>query len=220
MVMDKRSEQLQQLADIRAMMERSSRFISLSGLSGIAAGIIALIGVAVIYLYLGVKPFEANYVTLLNDYNYSNWGIKLVPFFIMTSLSVFTLAGILGLFFTYRRAKIAGQKIWSPTSKRVVGNGFLAMLAGAFFCLALMTRFSFDLILPTSLVFYGLACVNASKYTVNDILYLGICEIGLGIIGLFTTEYGIEIWAIGFGVLHIAYGILLYKKYESSPQIA
>lgn len=213
--MNKRSEQLQQISDIRAMMERSTRFISLSGLSGVAAGIIALIGVFATYAYLGVGPFSADYVDQLNNYNYENWGVRLVPFFIYNSLFVFGLACIAGLFFTWQRTHKSGLNIWDSTSKRVVLNGFIPMVAGVFFCLALMTRFSFDLIFPTSLIFYGLACVNASKYTLNDILYLGIIEIFLGIIGLFTTEYSIELWAIGFGLLHIIYGIVLYRKYES-----
>ncbi len=220
MVMDKRSEQLQQLTDIRNMMEHSSRFQSISGLSGIGAGIIALLGVLITYLYLGCSPFSASYVSQLNDYDYANWGIRLIPFFILNALAIFTLSSLVGFFFTYKRAKTAGQNIWGNTSKRVFGNGFLPMFVGAFFSLALMSRHSFDLIIPASLIFYGLSCVNASKYTISEIFYLGIFAIGLGTIGLFTTEYGIEIWAIGFGFLHIGYGIVMYMKYESSQESA
>ena len=41
-----KEEQLQNLAEIRSLMERSSRFISLSGLSGVGAGVCALVGSA------------------------------------------------------------------------------------------------------------------------------------------------------------------------------
>ena len=57
MVMDKRNEHLETLSEIRSLMERSSRFISLSGLSGVAAGVFALMGAAMVYVYLRMVPF-------------------------------------------------------------------------------------------------------------------------------------------------------------------
>lgn len=213
--MDKRTEQLEHLTEIRAMMERSSRFISLSGFAGIAAGIIALIGVAVTYLYLGSKPFEANYLEHFNNPAFTNWGIKIMPFFVINAAIVFILSSIIGVYFTSRSARRKGQKIWVATSKRMIVNGVIPMLAGGLFCLALMIRGSFDLVLPTSMIFYGLACINGSKYTLNDILYMGVFMLCLGSVALFITEYGIEFWAFGFGILHIVYGAIMYNKYES-----
>jgi hypothetical protein len=43
---------------------------------------------------------------------------------------------------------------------------------------------------------------------------LGICEIGLGLIASIYMGYGLLFWAVGFGVLHIIYGIVMYMKYE------
>ena len=72
---------------------------------------------------------------------------------------------------------------------------------------------------PACLVFYGLALVNASKYTLTDIRYLGYCEIIVGLLNMQWIGQGLYFWAFGFGVLHIVYGILMWWKYErGNPQ--
>jgi uncharacterized membrane protein HdeD (DUF308 family) len=65
-----------------------------------------------------------------------------------------------------------------------------------------------------TLVFYGLALINASKYTVRDVFYLGICEIVLGVLSMFLTGFTLLFWALGFGILHILYGTIMYFKYD------
>jgi len=216
MVMDKRSEQLQHLTEIRSMMERSSRFISLSGLSGVAAGIIAILGVAVTYMYLGTSPFDRHTIEVMQDPNYVNWGYGVLTFLIGIALIVFGLAAVFGMYFTYKATHKRGQTLWRSSSKRVLANGMLPLITGGIFCLALILKGHIELLLPSSLIFYGLACINSSKYTLNDILYMGIIEVVLGCIGLFHTDFGLELWALGFGVLHIVYGAIMYKKYEGN----
>jgi hypothetical protein len=56
--------------------------------------------------------------------------------------------------------------------------------------------------------------INASKYTFNDIRYLGFCEIILGLGAAVYVGYGLYFWALGFGILHIIYGAMMYYKYE------
>src|SRR5678815_1438909 len=59
--MSEQQQSLSAIRDIRQMMERSSRFISLSGLSGISAGICALVGAWVAYPYVyGYKAYIIN----------------------------------------------------------------------------------------------------------------------------------------------------------------
>ena len=118
------------------------------------------------------------------------------------------------LFFTTHKARRKGQAIWGPLTRRLLFNLALPLLAGGIFCLALFYHGQVGLIAPATLVFYGLALVNASKYTLDDIRHLGIAEIALGLAALFLLGNGLEFWAIGFGVLHILYGTLLYFKYE------
>ena len=50
--MNEQNQHLETLQDIKKIMERSSRFLSLSGLSGIAAGICALAGSVIAYKWI------------------------------------------------------------------------------------------------------------------------------------------------------------------------
>lgn len=202
------------LQDIRSMMERSSRFISLSGLSGIAAGIIALAGAGAVYLFLGIGPFDQKRLYYVTAKSIERWGLDYVSFFLLDALVVLLLAVSAGIFFTTRKASQKGQKIWDPLTRRLLINLMIPLLTGGIFCLALFAHGYIGLIAPSTLIFYGLALINASKYTLNDIRYLGISEIVLGMIGLFQLGYGLELWAIGFGLLHILYGSVMYFKYE------
>ena len=215
MVMDKRNEQLEHLSEIRSLMERSSRFISLSGLSGIAAGIFALIGAAAVYVYFDITPFDENLVYYSDVVAAEKrWGMDYLTFFFLDAALVFIFAVAGGIFFTTRKAKQKGQKIWDKLTQKLLLNLLIPLAAGGVFCLALMKHGEFGLVAPATLVFYGLALVNGGKYTLSDIHYLGLSEIVLGLIALFYIGYGLEFWAIGFGVLHIIYGTVMYFKYE------
>ncbi|MBI1225297.1 MAG: hypothetical protein GC192_08680 [Bacteroidetes bacterium] len=196
------------------MMERSSRFISLSGLSGVAAGSFALLGAAMVYIYLGLQPFSNYKIFYAEALRNGKWGIDYVTFFLLDAALVFVLAVASGIYFTTRKAKRKGQKVWDQSALRMLSNLAIPLIVGGIFCLVLYRERQILLIAPATLVFYGLALVNGSKFTLNDIRYLGLCEIGLGIIGLFFPGYGLELWAIGFGLLHIAYGLVMYRKYE------
>jgi hypothetical protein len=208
------NEHLETLTEIRSMMERSSRFISLSGLSGVAAGSFALLGATLVYVYLGLRPFSNYRIFYAEVLNQGKWGIGYETFFVLVAAAVFLLAVSSGIYFTTRKARRKGQKVWDKSAFRMITNLAIPLFVGGIFCLVLYREGQILLIAPATLVFYGLALVNGSKYTLDDIRYLGFCELGLGIIGLFFPGYGLELWAIGFGILHIVYGLVMYRKYE------
>ncbi len=190
-------------------MKRSSRFLSLSGLSGIAAGTFALIGAAVAYMYLGYES--------LNDYSARNsgkWGLDFETFFLLDAGIVLVLALAAGILFTVRKARKENQPIWDHNSRQMLINFFIPLAAGGLFCLIQLQQGQYELIAATTLLFYGMACLNSGKYTHTDIYYLGLCEIALGLLAALVHEYSLLFWAIGFGVLHIVYGIAMYVKYE------
>ncbi len=208
------NQHLEALSEIRSLMERSSRFISLSGLSGVIAGIAALIGAAFAYAYLGIGPFEQTRPYYVAAPEAEKWGMDFITFFLLDASSVVLAAVGFGVLLTTRKAKRKGQKIWDALTRRLLLNLLIPLIVGGVFCLALFKHDFIALIAPATLIFYGLALVNASKYTIHNVIYLGLAEIILGIIASFYLGYGLEFWTIGFGFLHIIYGAWMYFKYE------
>ncbi|HEX5653814.1 MAG TPA: hypothetical protein VFX58_12110 [Chitinophagaceae bacterium] len=204
-------DSLQEVKDIRRLMERSSRFISLSGISGVAAGLCALAGAAIAELVI-FKKYYVNY----NDRGYftaSDFeGLRMQ--LLLLGAAVFVVAFSLAFYFTWQKTKKQGVSLWNPTSRRLFWNIVIPLAAGALFILSMLQYNEWRFIAPACLVFYGLALVNASKYTLTDIRYLGYCEIVLGLINMQWIGYGLYFWAIGFGILHILYGIIMWWKYE------
>lgn len=195
-------------------MERSSRFLSLSGLSGVVAGTIALAGAALAFAYLGLTPFAASGAHYPISGAPHPWGLSPLAFFALDAALVLTGALAGGIYFTTRRARRQGLPIWDALTRRLLINLLIPLVAGGLFAVALYLQGLPALIAPATLIFYGLALINASKYTLDDIRYLGFAETGLGLLGAFAPGYGLELWAIGFGVLHILYGLLMYRKHE------
>lgn len=196
------------LAHIRSMMERSSRFISLSGLSGVFSGLSALIGGLYVY-----QLFKANGVDYF-DGEIIEIPAKLVYELFVTGIVILICAFTFGLLFTIRKSKKYDLPIWTSATKKMLFNLAIPLLAGGIFCLALLYHGIYGLVAPATLIFYGLALINAEKYTFSDIKYLGFCELALGFISLFYIGYGLVFWIIGFGILHILYGLIMFKKYK------
>ena len=207
-------QHLQTLSDIKRIMERSSRFISLSGLSGVWAGLTGLGGAWIAYNWLNsyYAAWEGRGDYL--DTDYAILRMKLI--LLAAGVLLVALAG--GTYFTWRRARRNRLPIWDATSRKVLINIGIPLATGAFFILGLMEDHYVSLIAPSCLVFYGLALVNASKYTLSDIRYLGITEIVLGILNLFFLRNGLYFWTLGFGVLHIVYGVVMWWKYERTAK--
>lgn len=196
------------LAHIRSMMERSSRFISLSGLSGVFAGLSALVGGLYVY-----QLFKANGVEYFTDEHIILTG-SLVSELIWIGVIILACAFAFGTFFTVRKSKKYNLPIWTSATKNMLFNLAVPLAAGGIFCLALMYHGSYGFVAPSTLIFYGLAVINAEKYTFSDIKYLGFSELLLGCISLFYIGYGLIFWIIGFGILHIVYGLVMFKKYK------
>ena len=194
---------LQDISDIKNMMNKSSQFISLSGLSGILAGVYALIGA-----YIGHELIQNNdnYIITLES---NTFKLIVLTAFIVLFLSIGT-----ALLLTISKAKKEGETVWNSSSKRLLINFLIPLVTGGVFGLLLLRNGIYGLIAPVTLIFYGLACVNASKYTLRDVRYLGITIIILGLLATEFTRYALEFWALGFGVCHIVYGSMMHFKYD------
>jgi hypothetical protein len=210
---NQQQDTLQEVKDIRRMMERSSRFISLSGLSGVSAGFFAIIGAA-IARYVIFKDYYGRYD------DSGNWSkeefARLKIQLLGLSAAVFAAAFLSAFYFTWRKSSKQGVSLWNHTSRRLFWNMVIPLIAGGLFILGMLQYNHWDFVAPACLIFYGLALVNASKYTLTDIRYLGYCEIIVGLINMQLIGYGLYFWTLGFGVLHIIYGIVMWWKYERS----
>jgi hypothetical protein len=198
-------QSLETLQDIKRMMERSSRFISLSGLSGVSAGVFAIIGAFIAHIWIRDYLADAN-----------GRGGTFETKMLGLAIAVLAAALLTSTWFTWRKARKSHLPIWDHASKKLAINMAIPLAAGGFFALGLLQHGGWNFIAPACLVFYGLALVNASKYTLTDIRYLGILEIILGCINMYFPHEGLYFWTTGFGLLHIIYGLIMWWKYERS----
>ncbi|MCK8480144.1 hypothetical protein [Psychroserpens algicola] len=198
---------LQDITEIKNLMHKSSRFISLSGLSGILAGIYALIGAAAAY-YI-VTNSSRGYLIL-------DGTIYKICMAILVGVAALSIAT--GIFLTTKKAKKNGEKIWDNSSKRLLINFLIPLVTGGIYILIILNQERYGHTAALMLIFYGLALISASKYSLGDIRYLGLTEIILGLICAFYPSYGFWFWVIGFGFMHIFYGTLMHFKYDRKKE--
>lgn len=208
--MQEKNVHLDTLQDIKQMMERSSRFISLSGLSGIGAGICALGGA---FFTLRMISSEQDRGVDFRQLAFET-GSDLQQGLLLIGAITFTAALMVAFAFTYMRSVKTGNSIWSATSRRLLWNTLIPLAVGGIVTIRFIEWGYGGLVAPTCLLFYGLALINGSKYTVSEIRWLGFSQLVLGIINLWMIGYGLLFWAFGFGVLHIIYGAMMWWKYE------
>lgn len=215
--MEENTNHLDQLKEIRQIMEKSTKFISLSGISGVWVGFVAIIGIAAVFFnfdsyfvsrYIDGGVFKSEDLLKIADL------LTLIYFVIIDALLmlVFAIGG--AALFTMRKAKKKGLSVWDNTAKRFIVSMLIPLVTGGLFSIILIYQGMFGMVGPATLIFYGLALFNAGRYTLNDIRYLGLLEIILGLLAAVFIGYTAIFWAIGFGLLHIIYGLVMYFKYE------
>jgi hypothetical protein len=198
---------------IRKLMEESSRFLSLSGLSGVIAGLTAIAGALFVFFFIpGARSVHLeNYLTghAVSENLTIRWQLMAV------AVVVLLIALLCAFFLSAGKAKKVGKRFWSPASRRMVVSLFIPLVTGGLFVIALLMNHFISLIVPALLIFYGLALVNAGKFTLGEIFILGILQIITGLFAVFVHGFDLLFWVAGFGVLHIVYGLLMYRKYEA-----
>jgi hypothetical protein len=206
--MKQKDDYQQDLASIRDLMDRSVKFISLSGLSGILAGIYALMGAAYAYVLVYVRFRSSD-----NPYG-SDGEMALAVHLVLIALLVLAASLFTGWLMSWRKSKALGISVWNDTSKRLVINLAIPLVSGGLLILVIISRGYWDLVAGASLIFYGLALLNASSNLYKEIRYLGYAEILLGLICAAYPGFGLLFWAVGFGALHVVYGAVMYRKYD------
>lgn len=215
-----------ELASIRSLMERSSKFISLSGLSGILAGCYALIGAFFAYKVIHASPLyqiiNTGDTPIMSPMPATDapvtglfYGEDTLTLPLLSIAVIVLIASVVtGFILSMKKAKRKGQPIWSKTSQSLLFHMATPLIAGGILIFILLFRGHYGIVAPTSLIFYGLSLVSASNFTFTMVKYLGLCEIALGLIAACLPGYGLLFWAFGFGVLHIIYGGMMYLKYD------
>lgn len=198
----------QELAEIKSMMERSTRFLSLSGLAGVLAGIYAFVGAGIAYywIYFPDTTYGQEFIPMNGETLHVN--------LMAVALVVLILAIGSAYLLSQQKSQRNAHQFWSPASKRFLLALFIPVLAGGLFSFALIHENAYQLIAATTLIFYGLGLINASHFTLGEIKNLGIGQLFLGILAAFFPEFGLVCWALGFGVLHVVYGSMMYYRYD------
>ena len=208
--MNKQEDYIRDIAEMRSLMERSSKFLSLSGLAGILAGFYALAGVAIAY-----TVFDFPQILMANN-SLSNNNSALTPLrsvFLLAILVLFLAIGT-AVFLSYRKAGKRQETFWNPTAKRLLINMSVPLATGGLLILILIAKGLVLLVAPFTLVFYGLSLYNAGKFTYGEIKSLGLIDIALGLFSALFPGYELICWALGFGVAHIVYGMYMHYRYE------
>lgn len=203
----KNNEALQTVQEIRSLMEKSSKFLSFSGTSTILIGIYALIGAAVAGKVLETVK------TMPGEYSAPQW-LFLAPNLIGIALIVLFLAVATVFVFSFGKAKRMRQSFFNKLMFRTMLNFLLPLVTGGVFCMALLLNGYVGIIAPAMLLFYGLSLVNASKFTYGSLFWLGCGELLLGIACALFPGKGLLFWSLGFGALHIVYGIYFFLFIE------
>lgn len=203
-------DRLKDISEIRNLMEQQTKFLSLSGLSGVGAGVVALLGAFVTYEYLCAKGI---YQALQRQTTYTLTGNELLEL-LSIAVGIMVCALAVAIFFSYRMAKQKKLPFWNKTAQRLLIDMAIPLVVGGIFSLALAIYSLGGLVPGATLIFYGMSLMNGGKYTQPEIRYLGLCQMLLGLVAAFFIGYGLFFWAIGFGILHIVYGLVLYQKYE------
>ena len=206
--MKEEKDYIRDITEIRSMMERSSKFRLLSGWAGITAGVLALIGAFVAYYILDFNPGGEVQISGIAPLN------SLVVKVLLLATIVLVSALAVAFYFSYRKATERGEKIWTPITRRLLTSMFIPMVTGGVLIFALLLNGFVGLAAPLTLIFYGLGLFAAGSHTLAEVRFLGLVEIALGLVATFIVEYSLFIWAAGFGVAHIVYGIYIYIKYE------
>lgn len=200
---------IEDIAEIRSMMERSSKFLSLSGLAGIIVGIYALVGTYIIYQIFNFHPESI----LSGEMQFESSSSQSSKVYLL-GLGMLVLAVGTAVYLSAKKAAQKREKAWNASSRRLLVQMAVPLLAGGILILILLAKGMIGSIAPLTLIFYGIALFNAGNFTYREVKSLGIIEIILGLAAAYFMQYGLVFWAIGFGAFHIVYGIYMHFRYE------
>ena len=208
----------EELASIRNMMEKSSKFSNLSGLSIFFTGLLTIIAASVIYFDIGFSysDVEISYSQLINNEG-SKENLEQKIRLLSLIASVILILSLLILYVTAsKKTKKEGIKLFNPTFKRTARSLVVPLVSGGVFSFFLIYNHMYGLVAPATLIFYGLGLIAASRNSYDELEVLGYVELVLGILASYFMGAGLLFWVIGFGLGHIVFGSYLHFKYDKA----
>lgn len=194
---------LEDISQIKNLMAESSKFLVFTtGLSGFFSGLFAILGM--IYIYV-LADGDVNDIEQLTVNYRSTVAVVLII--------ILALSTLVTVIFTRRNAKSQGQNPWNPIAKKMVFNFYTVGVLGAVYLLILFFQEKYDTIVELMLVFYGMALLNGSKYTFDQVKLLAYIQIALGLACSFFDSYDFWFWVAGFGLVNLIYGGIMYFGY-------
>jgi hypothetical protein len=177
---------------IRTLMERSQRYEHISGLSGLAAGTLVLIGAAA--LQSDMLPWSSPINSLVV------WSL------------VLAVSVMVHLLITRRRARDRGEALWTRQARTVLLALLPAFIVAAVISVWLWTEQRTGLWPSIWLLLYGCGTLATCFFAPRSILFLGLTCLTAGILSLLVlTDHPLLTMSIGFGLTHIAYGLLVLR---------
>ena len=210
--MNQSEQPLEDIRVIRKLMEESSRFLSLSGLSGIIAGVVGLAGAWIAHLVIKANnPYTDWYLKPLAGGEAGNATVlELFGAMAIVLLVAFSAAVV----FSSRKAKKSGVNAWTLVTRRMLVSLLVPLAAGGLFVLFTIKTVPANVTAASTLIFYGVAMMSAGKFTFGEIHWLGVLEVVTGLVCILLPQWTIFIWAAGFGVIHICYGLFMHLRYK------
>jgi hypothetical protein len=210
--MNQPDQHLEDIKVIKKIMEESSRFLSLSGLSGIVAGLLAIAGAVVANLIIAGTPAAEEWYSVPLAADPAGYRSVILLFADMAAVLVLSLAA--AAIFSSRKARKSGQNAWTSVTRRMLASLLLPLITGGLFILITLSRVPGNVTVASTLIFYGLAVISAGKFTFGEIHWLGVLEVLTGLVCLLLPQWSVFIWAFGFGVIHIGYGLFMHLRYK------
>ena len=178
------------LSFIRRTMERAAPFTAVPGWGGVGMGATALVAAAVAARAESAMAWVGCW------------------------LAAAAAALVIGGWTMAAKARSAGTTVFSGSGRRFVSSFLPALSAGTLLTIVLVQS-GLERALPgTWLLLYGSGVVTGGAYSVRAVPVMGIGFMLLGAAALFAPPaWGNGLMAAGFGGLHLAFGLLIARRY-------
>jgi len=138
----------------------------------------------------------------------------LIRDWLFTWLVEAALAFGIGLFAMWQKSKLAGTSLNTAPARKFALSFVPPLVCGVAITLGLWRLGHFEAMIPVWLLLYGAAVVTGGSYSVRAVPIMGWCFIVLGAVAFFLpASTGNIMMAIGFGLFHIIFGIVIARKY-------